>query len=106
MTFYINLFYYFSWIPSELKETTIIPKFKKGNKHDLGNYRPIANINVLAKILERNILTRIPKLVNINNLIDCNRFAYQNNLSINDAILTKTDFIMLLIKIKMYWLFI
>ena len=91
--FYINIFYYFAIIPTELKKATILPKFKKGNRKSLLNYRPIANISVLAKILERNILTRIKKLAYANNLIGNHQFAYQNNVSLNDAIQIKTHFI-------------
>lgn len=92
-SFYINFFYYFSIIPTELKKAVVIPRFKKGCKTQLLNYRPITNISVLAKILERNMLNRVIKLVSLNNLIDKNQFAYQNNISVDDAILQKTDFI-------------
>ena len=60
-SFYINLFYNMAYIPFELKKATILPKFKKGNKNNILNYRPIANINILAKLLERNMLVRIQK---------------------------------------------
>jgi Reverse transcriptase (RNA-dependent DNA polymerase) len=82
-----------AYIPSELKKAIILPKFKKGNKNNILNYRPIANINILAKLLERNMLVRIQKFAYKHNLINCNQFAYQKNININEALLTKTDFI-------------
>ena len=92
-SFFVNLFYNVAYIPLELKKALILPKHKKGKKNNILNYRPIANISVLAKLLERNILIRIQKLAYANNLIDSNQFAYQKNISINEALLTKTDFI-------------
>ena len=37
----------------------ITPIHKKGNKHEIGNYRPISNLNSASKIFERLILNRI-----------------------------------------------
>jgi Reverse transcriptase (RNA-dependent DNA polymerase) len=92
-SFFVNLFYNVAYIPLELKKALILPKHKKVKKNNILNYRPIANINVLAKLLVRNILIRIQKLAYVNNLIDSNQFAYQKNISINEAVITKTDFI-------------
>src|SRR5438477_10892197 len=59
MAFFINLMYKSARIPIELKKAVILPKFKKGAKNNVQNYRPIANITILAKILEKNMLARI-----------------------------------------------
>lgn len=39
--------------PSALKKTIIHPIFKKGDPHDIENYRPIAILNAIAKVFER-----------------------------------------------------
>ena len=50
-------------IPDQWKVSKIIPTFKKGNKVEIENYRPIANLCSTSKIFER--LNIIP--VNFNN---------------------------------------
>ncbi|KAK3909850.1 Putative 115 kDa protein in type-1 retrotransposable element R1DM [Frankliniella fusca] len=48
--------------PEVLKISKILPLFKKGNKEELGNYRPVANISVFAKIYEGVMDTKKPNL--------------------------------------------
>ena len=38
---------------SEWKKASIVPIHKKGNKHTLGNYRPVSLLPICGKILER-----------------------------------------------------
>lgn len=44
--------------PEIFKKSLIIPIFKKGSLNDISNYRPIAILPVLAKVLERLVLTK------------------------------------------------
>ena len=39
------------------------------------------------------MLVRIQKFAYEHNLINCDQFAYQKNININEALLSKTDFI-------------
>ena len=41
-------------IPEQWKVSKIIPIFKKGNKNEIENYRPIANLCSTSKIFENN----------------------------------------------------
>ena len=43
-------------LPEQWKVTKIVPTFKKGNKVDIENYRPIANLCSTSKIFEKLIL--------------------------------------------------
>ena len=42
-------------VPSQWREATVVPIFKKGNKADPSNYRPVSLTSVLCKTLERII---------------------------------------------------
>ena len=42
-------------VPSEWKLANVVPIFKKGNKKDIKNYRPISLTSIIAKIMERII---------------------------------------------------
>jgi hypothetical protein len=45
--------------PDLLKIARVIPIFKKGDKKDLGNYRPISILPVLSKFLEKLSLSNL-----------------------------------------------
>ena len=44
--------------PDIWKAAKVKPLYKKGNKYDMKNYRPISIIHVLAKLLERLMYNR------------------------------------------------
>ena len=51
-----------SGFPLEWKDCTIVPIFKKGNKHDPNNYRGIALINTLLKVITKVLAARLQTL--------------------------------------------
>ena len=55
-------------IPDQWKVSKIIPIFKKGNKTEIENYRPIANLCSASKIFEKLILKQIHFLESTNKL--------------------------------------
>jgi hypothetical protein len=46
-------------VPSEWKLANVVPVFKKGNKSDISNYRPISLLPVVGKVLERCVHTHL-----------------------------------------------
>ena len=55
-------------IPQEWKLANVVPIFKKGNKHEVCNYRPISLTSLVIKTLERIIKEEI--LLHVNDSID------------------------------------
>jgi hypothetical protein len=45
--------------PDEWKVVKVKPLFKKGDRYEMNNYRPIAIISVFAKLLERVMYNRL-----------------------------------------------
>lgn len=45
--------------PHNWKMANVIPVFKKGDRHDCENYRPISLLSVVSKILERVVFNKI-----------------------------------------------
>ena len=43
-------------LPEQWKISKIIPTFKKGNRNEIENYRPIANLYSISKVFEKLIL--------------------------------------------------
>lgn len=73
--------------PEELKQANIIPIFKKGNRQDPTNYRPIALTNQLAKIFEKLIFVRLnTHLSNINFLSECQSGFRKNDSTVQQLI--------------------
>ena len=57
-----QLIYHEQSIPEQWRISKIIPVHKKGSKHVIENYRPVANLCSTSKIFERLILNRISQL--------------------------------------------
>ena len=55
-------------IPDQWKVSKVIPLLKKGNKVEIENYRPIANLCSVSKIFEKLILKQIHYLESTNKL--------------------------------------
>ena len=60
--------YHTGLIPDQWKISKIVPTFKKGNKNEIENYRPIANLCSASKIFEKLILKQIHYLESTNKL--------------------------------------
>ena len=63
-----NEIYHSCKVPDQWKVAKIIPTFKKGNKCQIENYRPIANLCSASKIFEKLILKQIQYFENTNKL--------------------------------------
>ena len=79
----LNKIYNQKVIPEQWKTSRILPLYKKGNKNQVENYRPISNLCAGSKVLERLILTRI---LDINEHSDCeltgkNQHGFKKNRS-------------------------
>ena len=59
-------------VPSEWKKANVVPVFKKNNKQELKNYRPIPLLPVSSKIFERLLYDSMFKFFKENNLISLN----------------------------------
>ncbi len=46
----------------------MIPLHKKGDKHDVSNYRPISNLCSVSKVYEKLILKRLEEIGEENNI--------------------------------------
>jgi hypothetical protein len=46
-------------LPIDWKKANVVPIFKKGNKLEVSNYRPVSLLPIISKVLERCILNKI-----------------------------------------------
>ena len=68
-------------VPSNWKCANVTPIFKKGNKSEAGNYRPISLTSVVIKIFERILRDKITAFLDKYKLILDTQHGFRNNRS-------------------------
>ena len=63
--------------PTMHKKANVIPLFKKLDRDDISNYRPISLLNSISKILEKIVSTRLINHFETNNLFSDSQYAYR-----------------------------
>ena len=76
-----------------MKTARVTPIFKGGEVSDLGNYRPISVLCCFPKILEKIMCNRLYKHLLNNNILYEKQFGFQENHSIDHAIIQLVDHI-------------
>ena len=68
-------------VPEDWRRANITCIFKKGNKQDPGNYRPVSLTSVICKLLESNIREEIMNHLSKHNLLSDSQFGFRKNRS-------------------------
>jgi len=76
-----------------LKESTISPLIKKStlNKDQLSNYRPVSNLFLIFKIIQRVVKSRLTEHLSSNNLLNPHQSVYHKHHSTETALLCIHD---------------
>jgi hypothetical protein len=69
---------------------TIRPLFKKGNKDDINNYRPISILTSFSKLFEKVMQTRLLKHLTDNNILVKEQYGFRTNLKTDNSIYHST----------------
>ena len=80
-------------IPDKLKTAIVRPIFKKGNKSEYENYRPISILSTIEKILEEVVVTRITSYIRKLNIINSNQYGFQKTKNINQLLGNFSNFL-------------
>ena len=70
-------------IPSQWKEAKVVAIYKKGDKKEAGNYRPVSLTSVPCKLLEKFIRNHLMDYMVENNLISSKQFGFVEKRSTN-----------------------
>ena len=87
ITFLIDLSFRNGDVPDKLKLAKVIPIFKKNNRHDPNNYRPISLLSVINKLMEKLMFKRISKFIEKYNILYGYQFGFRKDHSTNLAIM-------------------
>jgi len=67
--------------PTQLEDSQIKPIFKKGNKTEKSNYRPISLLTSFSKVFEKVIYKRLHYHIKNNNILAKEQHGFRNNSS-------------------------
>jgi len=76
-----NLMFSSGTFPTRLKFAEIIPIYKKGERMDIANYRPISILPSFSKIFEKVILKRLIQHFDYNKILVNEQFGFRNKTS-------------------------
>ena len=91
VTHIINLSITQSVFPSIWKHAKVVPLLKKGDHLTAKNYRPVALLPILSKILERAIFNQLVEYLDLNNLIHMNHHGSRKGHNTASALLQMYD---------------
>jgi hypothetical protein len=72
--------------PDSLKIAKVVPVYKKGCKHDIGNYRPISLLSVFSKIFEKLVYKRLICFIDKHGLLSESKYGFRAQRSTELAI--------------------
>ena len=87
ITHIINLSFKNGVVPDKLKLEKVIPIFKKNNRTDPSNYRPISLISVINKLMEKLMFKQINKFIEKHNIMYDYQFGFRKDHSPTLAIM-------------------
>ena len=86
LTIIINLSFLTGKYPKQYKIANITSIFKKENKLDSSNYRPISLLPNISKILEKTMYWRLSKFLDKFHCLYTKQFGFRNAYSTNHAL--------------------
>ena len=91
ITHIINLSITTRKFPTTWKKTKVVPLHKKEDQLNPKNYRPVAIVPILSKILERVIFNQMVQYLNANNLLHPNHHAFRTQHNTTTALIQMYD---------------
>jgi hypothetical protein len=89
--------------PTHLKYSVLKPLFKKGDKKDIKNYRPISLLTSFSKIFGKLIYIRLSKNIKNNDILFIDQYGFRSNSSTEKAMFKLLNDILLALNNKALW---
>ena len=83
-------------VPQQLKQAKVLPIYKgadAGSKHLYSNYRPIAILNTIGKVLEKAVECQLRQYFSSNDLFYAGQYGFRPNRNTSQALLDLTSHI-------------
>ena len=75
-------------VPEDWRKANIVSIFKKGDKHQAGNYRPVSLTSVTCKILERIVHSSIMSHFQAHSILCDNQHGFRKRHSCKTQLIT------------------
>ena len=93
ITYIINLSIDSNTVPTDFKYAKVTPLYKKGNKSQVENYRPISILSVVSKVLEKAIYFQFEKYLKENNILYSYQSGFRKKHSTDTCLIDLMDFL-------------
>lgn len=80
--------------PSDLKKAKVVPIYKKGDRKNSNNYRPVSLLPAVSKVFERAIYNRLMNFLSCHNILSQHQFGFRPKKSTELAIFNTVSYIM------------
>lgn len=80
--------------PQQMQIARVAVVYKKGDKNDFANYRPLSILPVFSKGLEKVILTRMNNFCSKHNILTPSQFGFRKHRSTELALLEQKEYIL------------
>ena len=78
--------------PDKLKIARVVPIFKKSNKKDVSNYRPISTISVFSKLFKYLMCSRLKTYLDKYSILNNFQFGFRSKSCTSDAVSEFLDY--------------
>jgi len=80
-------------VPDDFKLAKVKPLYKKEERTEVGNYRPISVLCIVSKILERAVYNQVEEYLNTKDLLYNYQSGFRKKFSTDSCLIHLTDFI-------------
>ena len=91
LSFIYNYSLYTDIFPDHFKIAVVKPMYKKGDKYNISNYRPVSLLPIFSKVLEKAMHNRLNHHLNTHNILAPEQHAFKRGMSTEDAAFRLTD---------------
>ena len=93
VTFIMNLSISTNSVPKDFKCAKVVPIYKKNDKFEVGNYRPVSVLCCLSKILESIVYEQLEKYLINNSILYEHQSGFRSGFSTGSCLIHLTDHI-------------
>ena len=80
-------------VPDDLKSARVVPLFKKSDKTEVGNYRPVSILSIISKVFEKVVYDQIESHLNDKKLLYKFQSGFRTRYSTDTCLIHLTDFL-------------
>ena len=93
ITHIINLSIIQGVVPDDLKSARVVPLFKKNDKTEVGNYRPVSILSIISKVVEKVVYDQIETYLDEKKLLYKFQSGFRGRFSTDTCLIHLTDII-------------